>query len=143
MAGASTNAVFNCSVDQFFKLVSDYNKYPDFLSEVKSCHVVETQGTRKRVEYSVSIIKTFNYSLWMSEKAPNSIAWEFAGGDLFKKSNGSWTLEDEAGKCRATYSIDVEFKTFVPGPVAKTSVQTSLPNMMSAYHTRVNELYGG
>lgn len=142
MAGASTSEVFNCSVDQFYNIISDYSKYPEFLSEVKACTVVEDLGGKKRVEFNISLIKTFTYSLWMTEKAPTSITWEFAGGDLFKTSIGSWALEDEAGKTRATYSVDASFKTFVPGPVAKTLIQTTLPNMMSAYHKRVSELYG-
>ena len=78
----------------------------------------------------------------MSEKGTEKIEWEFAGGDLFKSSNGSWVLEDQAGKTKATYSVDAEFKMFVPGPVAKTLISVNLPNMMSAYHKRVNELYG-
>ncbi len=142
MAAASTSEVFNCTVDQFYSIISDYSKYSDFLSEVKSCSVVEDLGAKKRVEYNISLIKTFTYSLWMTEKPPTSITWEFAGGDLFKTSVGSWTLTDEAGKTRAEYSVEASFKTFVPGPVAKTLIQTTLPNMMSAYHKRVNELYG-
>lgn len=143
MSSASTTEVFNCSVEQFYKIISDYDKYPEFLSEVKGCHVVEDHGSKKLVEYSISIIKNFSYSLWMHEKPTTGITWEFAGGDLFKTSAGSWVLEDEAGKTRATYTIDASFKTFVPGPVAKALIQVNLPNMMSAYHKRVSELYGG
>lgn len=143
MSSASTTEVFNCSVEQFYKIISDYDKYPEFLSEVKGCHVVEDHGSKKLVEYNISIIKNFSYSLWMHEKPMTNITWEFAGGDLFKTSAGSWVLEDEAGKTRATYTIDASFKTFVPGPVAKALIQVNLPNMMSAYHKRVSELYGG
>jgi coenzyme Q-binding protein COQ10 len=142
MAGASATEVFNCSVDDFYKIVSDYEKYPEFLPEVKACRVLETQGDRKLVEYQVNVIKNFSYSLWMTEAAPNDINWEFAGGDLFKVSNGSWKLEDEAGKTRATYTVEAKFKTFVPGPIAKALVSVNLPNMMSAYHKRVSEIYG-
>lgn len=142
MAQASATDVFNCTIEEFFKIISDYSKYPEFLPEVKGCKVIEDTGAKKRVEYNISLIKTFTYSLWMSEKPPQSIVWEFAGGDLFKVSKGSWALQDEAGKTRATYTVEVDFKTFVPGPVAKTLIQTSLPNMMSAYHKRVSEIYG-
>jgi coenzyme Q-binding protein COQ10 len=142
MAGTQTTEVFNCTKDEFFKIIADYEKYPEFLSEVKDCRVVETEGDRKKVEYTVNVIKNFKYNLWMSEKAPEKIEWDFAGGDLFKASSGSWILEDQAGKTRATYSVDAEFKMFVPGPVAKTLIAVNLPNMMSAYHKRVNELYG-
>ncbi len=142
MAEATATEIFNCSVSDFYSIVSDYTKYPEFLSEVKACNIVDEQGGRKLVEYEVSVIKTIKYSLWMNEKQNEEVSWELAGGDMFKTNNGYWRLEDEAGKCRATYHVDCSFKLFVPGPVAKTIVQVNLPNMMSSYQKRVSELYG-
>jgi coenzyme Q-binding protein COQ10 len=142
MAKAETSDVFNCSVPEFYSIISDYPNYPEFLSEVKRCEVVQEEGNRKLVEYEVSVIKSFTYRLWMTEKEPNEISWEFASGDLFKQSLGHWRLEDEAGKTRATYCVDAKFTVFVPGPVAKALVQVNLPTMISSYHKRVSELYG-
>lgn len=142
MASAQATEVFNCSVDEFYKIISDYEKYPEFLPEVKGMRITEDQGNRKKVEYTVNVIKNFVYELWMTESAPNKIEWELAGGDLFKASSGSWHLEDQSGKTKATYHVAAEFKMFVPGPVAKTLISVNLPNMMSAYHKRVSELYG-
>ncbi len=142
MASAQATEVFNCSVDEFYKIISDYEKYPEFLPEVKNMRITEDQGARKKVEYTVNVIKNFVYELWMEEQAPNKIQWDLAGGDLFKRSSGSWLLEDQSGKTKATYEVEADFKLFVPGPVAKTLISVNLPNMMSAYHKRVSELYG-
>ncbi|WP_413584156.1 type II toxin-antitoxin system RatA family toxin [Bdellovibrio sp. HCB274] len=142
MAKASTTEVFNCTPEQFFKIISDYEKYHEFLAEVKQCKVLKTEGNRKLVEYNVSVVKTFKYSLWMTESAPNSITWEFASGDMFKTSVGSWKLQDEAGKTRATYTVEATFNMFVPGPIANALVSVNLPNMMSSYHKRVKQVYG-
>ena len=142
MAKASTTEVFNCSVEQFYKIISDYEKYHDFLAEVKQCKVIKTDGARKLVEYNVQVMKSFKYSLWMTESAPHNITWEFAGGDLFKTSVGSWKLEDQAGKTRATYTVEATFTMFVPGPIANALVSVNLPNMISSYHKRVKYLYG-
>ena len=142
MAEASTTEVFNCSTEEFFKIISDYENYSEFLTEVKACEVLKEEGDRKLVEYTVSVMKDFKYKLWMSEKAPNKISWSFDSGDLFKSSVGTWELEDEAGKTRATYSVEAKFNMFVPGPIAKALVSVNLPNMVSSYHKRVKELYG-
>lgn len=142
MAGAKTTEVFNCSVPEFYKIVSDYEKYPQFLQEVKECRVLKADGNRKLVEYKVSVIKTFTYTLWMTEHEPDQVTWTFGGGDIFKTSTGLWKLEDQAGKTKATYEVDATFSMFVPGPVAKTLLNVNLPNMMSAYHKRVKDLYG-
>lgn len=142
MAEASTTEVFNCTVDQFFKIISDYERYPEFLQEVSTCKVLQTQGDKKLVEFGVHMIKSFKYRLWMTEQVPTKINWALESGDLFKISNGSWLLKDEGGKTRATYAVDATFKVFVPGPISKALVSVNLPNMMSAYKKRVSELYG-
>lgn len=143
MAKASTTEVFNCTPEQFFKIISDYEKYHEFLAEVKQCKVLKTEGTRKLVEYNVQVMKSFKYSLWMNENPPQGITWEFASGDIFKTSVGSWKLENEAGKTRATYTVEATFSMFVPGPLANALVSVNLPNMISSYHKRVKQLYGG
>jgi coenzyme Q-binding protein COQ10 len=142
MASAETSEIFNCTPGQFFKIVTDYENYPEFLQEVKECRVLKTEGNRKLVEYTVSVMKSFKYTLWMSETAPTLVSWEFASGDLFKTSKGHWKLQDEGGKTRATYLVEATFNLFVPGPIAKALVSVNLPNMMSSYHKRVSELYG-
>lgn len=142
MASASTSEVFNCTLPEFFKIITDYANYPQFLTEVKECRVLKTEGTKKLVEYNVSLIKSFKYSLWMNEQEPNSVTWEFAGGDIFKTMKGSWKLEDQAGKCKATYAVEATFGMFVPGPITKALLDVNLPNMVSAYHKRIKTLYG-
>ena len=142
MAAASTTEIFNCTPEQFFKIVSDYEKYPEFLQEVKACKVLKSDGNKKLVEFQVSVVKSFKYTLWMTEKPSSAVNWEFAGGDLFKTSTGFWKMEEEGGKCRATYSVEATFTMFVPGPIAKALVNVNLPSMVSSYHKRVAELYG-
>lgn len=143
MAKAQTTEVFNCSVAQFYKIITDYDKYPQFLSEVKVCKVVKTEGNKKLIEFQVSVIKNFKYSIWMTETEPSGISWEFASGDIFKSMKGHWKLEEEAGKCRATYGVEATFGMFVPGPIANALVSVNLPNMMSSYHKRIQQIYGG
>ena len=142
MASAQTTEVFNCTPAQFYKIVADYDKYPEFLAEVKECKILKVEGQRKLVEYTVTVVKNFNYSLWMTETENQEIKWEFAGGDIFKTSTGAWKLTEEGGKCRASYAVDASFTMFVPGPLAKALVNVNLPSMISAYHKRVAELYG-
>ncbi|MDZ4660679.1 MAG: SRPBCC family protein [Pseudomonadota bacterium] len=142
MASAQTSQVFNCTVEEFYKIISDYEKYPEFLNEVKTCQVIREEGAKKLVEYNISLIKTFSYSLWMSEEPFKKISWMFASGDIFKTMSGYWELAEEAGLTRATYFLDASFGLFVPGPIAKGIVNANLPNMISAYQKRVKELYG-
>jgi coenzyme Q-binding protein COQ10 len=142
MPAASHTEVFNCSVPEFYKIISDYEKYPEFLAEVKGIKILKNDKARKLVEYKVSVLKTFTYTIWTKEHEPDSVTWDFAGGDIFKTMSGSWALSDQAGKTKAVYSVDATFGIFVPGPIAKTLLTVNLPTMMSAYHKRVKEMYG-
>ncbi len=142
MAQAQASDLFPCTPEQFFKIISDYSHYHEFLSEIKKCEVLKVEEGRKLVQYTVSVMKEFRYQLWMKEDPPLNITWEFASGDLFKSMKGSWKLTEEAGKTRAEYRIEAEFGLFVPGPIAKALVSVNLPNMMSAYQKRVREVYG-
>lgn len=142
MAAASTTETFSCTPEQFFAIVTDYEKYPEFLSEVKKCRVIENKNGKKLVEFEVSVIKSFSYRLWMTEESNKKLSWTFDSGDIFKTSVGSWELSDMGGKTQAKYAVDATFKVFVPGPVAKALVNVNLPNMMKAYHQRVKAIYG-
>ena len=142
MASAETSEEFTCTAKQLFSIITDYEKYPEFLTEVKECKIIETNGNNKLVEFSVSVIKNFTYRLKMTEEPNNKITWELDSGDIFKVSNGSWELSEEGNKTTAKYWVEAKFKGFVPGPVAKALVSVNLPNMMASYHKRIEELYG-
>lgn len=141
MASAESSEMFSCTPQEFFQIVSNYEKYPEFLSEVKECRVLKAEGNKKLVEYTVSVIKNFKYTLWMTEIAPELVSWEFASGDIFKTMKGHWKIKEEAGKTRATYYVDASFGLLVPGPIQKALISVNLPNMMSSYHKRVQSLY--
>jgi len=141
LASVETTETFACSPEQFFKIITDYNSYSEFLDEIESCTVIEDQGSRKLVEYKINLIKSFKYRLWMEEDSPNSLNWSLDSGDLFKASNGSWELREEDGQTVAKYQMEAKFKVFIPGPITKTVMNVNLPNMMKAYHKRVSELY--
>ena len=142
MAEAKTTELFNCTPEEFYNIVADYEKYPEFLSEVRACKVLKSEGSRKLVEYTVSVMKDFKYRLWMTEEPHNKVTWVFESGDIFKVSNGMWDITAEGDKTRATYQVEAKFNLFVPGPIAKALVSVNLPNMVSSYHKRVKELYG-
>lgn len=143
MAEAQHTEVFNCTPKEFFQLVTDYEKYPEFLSDVKSCKILKSEPGAKLVEYKVSVIKAISYQLQTKEVEPTLVSWNFVGGEVFKSMSGSWTIEDvPGGKCKCTYAVEGTFKIFVPGPVASTLLNVNLPAMMAAYHKRIKAVYG-
>jgi coenzyme Q-binding protein COQ10 len=146
MAEVNHVETFNCSPQEFFNILKDYEKYPEFLKEVKSCKIIEDKGVEKIVEYHISVVKDFSYTNRQFEKAPNQLHWKLIKGDLFKSMEGGWNLEEVVGKngqqTKATYIIRAEFSMLVPGFMVKTVLSANLPAMMKAYQQRVKEIYG-
>jgi coenzyme Q-binding protein COQ10 len=142
MATANTKEVFNCSVDEFYKIVADYEKYPQFLPEVKSVKIYKNEGDNKEMEYQVSMIKTFKYKLKIKEVPNESIVFDFIGGDVFKTMKGTWRFSDQGGKCAIDYKVEATFGMLVPESMAKTLVSANLPLMITNFKKRVKEVYG-
>lgn len=142
MATALTHEVFNCTVEEFFKIVSDYEKYPEFLTEVKSVKIYKNTGNIKEMEYQVSLIKNFKYKLKVTEELNKSVNFEFIGGDVFKTMKGTWQLTDKNGKCAVEYKVDATFGMLVPESMAKTIVSANLPMMIANFKKRIKEIYG-
>ncbi|MGZ3691504.1 MAG: type II toxin-antitoxin system RatA family toxin [Pseudobdellovibrio sp.] len=141
MATAHAKEVFNCSVEEFYNIVSDYEKYSEFLPEVKSVKVYKTTEP-KEMEYHVSLIKTIKYKLKLKEEKNKLVSFEFIGGDVFKAMKGAWTFEDQGGKCAVEYKVEASFGMLVPESMAKTLVSANLPIMMSNFKKRVKQVYG-
>ena len=142
MADVKHTEIFDCTPEQFFDLLADYEKYPEFLSEVKECKVIEDGGSTKKVGYTVSVIKTLNYTLEHTENRPSEISWKFTGGDFFKSMHGHWKLSEESGKTKAEYFVEAKFGMFLPKAMTKTVLSVNLPAMMKSYQKRVAHLYG-
>src|SRR5947209_10510832 len=64
MAQASRSATINVPPEKLFEVIVDYEKYPEFLPEVKKAKVEGGQGSIKEVTYMVDIkAKVITYTL--------------------------------------------------------------------------------
>jgi coenzyme Q-binding protein COQ10 len=142
MASAKTLETFPCSAEKFYSIIVDYERYPEFLPEVKKCKILKNENGKKLVEFEVSLVKSFKYRLWMTEVAGKSIHWTLESGEVFKTSSGSWVLEPQGDAVQVQYEVDATFSLFVPGPIAKALVSVNLPMMMKNYRDRVKKLFG-
>lgn len=142
MASANTKEVFDCTRQEFFKIVSDYEKYPEFLPQVKAVSIYKKSDDFKEMEYHVSVIKTFKYKLRVKEVENTSVSFEFIGGDVFKAMKGSWHLSDHDNKCAVEYKVEASFGLLVPESIAKPLVTADLPVMMSNFRKRIKQIYG-
>lgn len=137
MPGATRTIVINAPVEKVFDVITQYDRYPEFLPEVKEVRAANRQGNTLELHYKVDVMKTIRYSIRVTEERPRRMAWTFIEGEMMKDNKGSWVLEPEGeGKTRATYNVEMALGLLVPKAVVNALVDTSLPKMLEAFKRR-------
>ncbi len=136
------------SPTEFFKVISDYRSYPEFLSDVAAIDVEEVDG-RKLVHYTIKIkllLKTFTttYTLQKFETPEKEVRWELDSSDDVIDNRGSWVLTPLADgtRTRACYTIDAfTYNIPIPQLVYDTLTKITLPRTIKAFKERAEKLF--
>jgi coenzyme Q-binding protein COQ10 len=136
-AGATKTIVINAPVEKVFDTIIQYDKYREFLPEVKEVRTSNRQGNEVNVHYKVDVVKTINYTIRVKEERPTRMSWSFVEGEFMKDNKGSWVLEPAGeGKTKATYTVEMALGALVPKTIVNALVETSLPKMLEAFKRR-------
>ncbi len=136
MPGASRSILIDAPIETVFGIITDYEKYPEFLAEVKAIRVSERREGEVLVQYEVSILKTIRYTLKLKEEKPRRVSWSLVEGELMRENRGSWLLEPQGKQTRATYSIEMTLGPLVPKAMVNALVDSSLPKMLESFKKR-------
>lgn len=140
-AKATRTEVFDAPIETIYQVIVDFAKYPDFVDGVKKIRIIEQSETNAKVEYSLDVIKTFQYIINTKMERPNLVEWKLDSGDLFKKNDGQWKLKSiDSSHTEVTYTLDSDFKGFVPHYIVEKLTEKNLPEMMAAFKNRSNRL---
>jgi len=137
MPGATRSIVIDAPLEAVFAVITNYEKYPEFLSEVKAVRVTDRRGAEALVHYEVQVLKSIRYTLRIKEEAPQRVSWSLVEGEFMRENRGAWELQPEGMQTRATYSIEMTFGPFVPRAVVNALVDTSLPKMLESFKKRI------
>ena len=144
MAQASKSIVVNVPLEKFFDVVADFEKYPEFLPEVKKVVINGGQGSIKEVTYTVDIkAKVITYTLKHTADRPNKLSWTMIKGEMMKGNDGSWNLKPgpRPDTTEATYNIDLRLSALVPGFIEKALAEQSLPGLLANFKSRAEKLH--
>ncbi len=124
-------------IEKVFKLILDFESYPEFLPEVKSARILKKSSAHIEVEFIVNLIVESNYALKFSPKRPNVISWTMIKGKNMKSNTGSWELSSKGKELtHVIYNVEIEFDWFVPSSVARSLMENSLPKMLENFKSR-------
>ncbi|MEH1998141.1 MAG: SRPBCC family protein [Nostoc sp.] len=136
------------SVEQIWKVLTDYEALPDFLPNLAKSRLIEHPNGGIRLEQVGSQrLLNFNFSarvvLDLEEYFPKEINFKMVEGD-FKGFSGSWCLEPYSlGEYLGTnlcYTIQVWPKLSMPVGIIENRLSKDLRLNLLAIHQRVEEL---
>lgn len=143
MAKADRTEVYDVPVEKFYKAITDYKNYTNFVDGVKTVVIEKEAKDSAVVKFTLSLIKEISYTINLKHVPNKEVSWTLVTGDMMKTNNGKWTLKDLGnGKTEVNYNLEVEFKGFLPGlgMIEKTLVNTNLPMTMKSFAKRAQEL---
>jgi ribosome-associated toxin RatA of RatAB toxin-antitoxin module len=144
MAKASLTEKMKVSKARYFKAVTNYASYPEFVAGCGSVDVKRERGNEAapgkpgiaRVTYAVEVMgQKLDYTLdHIEDIDAGTISWKLASSAFVKHNEGLWTIrETGSDSCEVTYDIDIEFKIPVPGFILNRLVKGSLPPMLKGF----------
>ncbi len=142
MAQAEISRTINAPKDVVYKVITDYENYPQFVSSCQEAKVLSSEPGKKRVAYRVDLFKDVRYTVDQREdQAAGVVSWTLVDSNIFKQNAGRWELKAlDAERTEARYMLELEFKIPVPGFVLKKLVQGSLPAMVKDFLDRAESL---
>ena len=143
LARVSRSVDVDVAPEDFLRVVQDYERYPEFVPEVKAVRVGRRQGNTVEVTYWLDVkLKLFDFTLRHVMRSRERIEWSLVrGGEFMRANEGAWTIDrTESGGTRATYAIEIDLGPLVPDALEKALADRGLPNMLANFKTRAESL---
>ncbi len=137
MAHATESIEINCPPQQLMSVITDFGRYPEFLSEIVDARILSEEPGVWEVAFALQIVRRLEYTLRLERTTPLKIQWCLVEG-IFRVNTGSWTLESLDGGSRtlAVYEVETQVGMYVPRSLMKTLVSRGLPDMLGRFKTR-------
>lgn len=137
MAKTRQEVIIRAPIQRVFDVIADYERYPEFLPEIKAAHVLSRQDGVSLVRFELELIMRIVYSLRLLEDPPHSVRWFLEEAKIMSSNEGAWKLESlDAQSTRAIYDIDVGLLGLIPVSVSNRVSEVKLPQMLQRFKTR-------
>jgi carbon monoxide dehydrogenase subunit G len=127
-----------------FRVVTDFERYTDWLSDVKRIEILERDATGRplEIEYRAAAFgRSTIYALCYDyEGAPASLSWHQTRGDLTATMSGQYRFEPRGEGTLLTYDLEVELLVPIPAFIrsrAAHRIQTQALHELRAQVGRV------
>jgi ribosome-associated toxin RatA of RatAB toxin-antitoxin module len=129
-----------------YEVVTDYERYPDWLPEFRSARILRKEGNETDVEFVFAVpIKQIRYSIRVQHDPEKlETRWHFLSGEIIDDTEGGWRFEPLGeNRTRIYYrvgvSINVPVSKGIVNRVASLLTETTIPRMFSELHKQAKK----
>jgi ribosome-associated toxin RatA of RatAB toxin-antitoxin module len=128
----------NVDKEDLFRVIVDYEPYPEFVYGVKSVQVTRSNGGQARVSYRLSLLKDLNYTLKVVESEnPCRVQWWLLESEFFKANSGLWEVKSLGhGRCEVRCRVELDFRVPIPSFILNRFVKKALLSLVSGFEKR-------
>lgn len=141
MPVAQTTIEIDATPAQMMAVITDFAQYPRFVADMQEAVLLRQDTGEWVVRFVIKVIRRIEYTLRLVREDDLHLTWTMVEG-AFKSNNGGWVLEplDGGTRTRATYTLELDIGTFIPGSVLKTLLEHNLPATMAAFKQRAEAI---
>jgi coenzyme Q-binding protein COQ10 len=134
--------VINHTPVNLFNLVSDVNKYPEFLPWCKGARVKNIRDNVFDADLIIGfkIYKEIYSSRIYLDNVNNKIRVEYKDGP-FEHLENSWVFNKNNNGCKVEFMVDFKFKSIFLQTIMETLFSEAVRRMVKAFENRANQLY--
>lgn len=128
MAHHGTSSIdVDATAEELFDIVTDLEAFPEWLPDVKSVEVLETDSDGRPTAATMRVdvtIREVEYTLDYEYDHPTSVAWTSRPGGDVKSIEGSYTFEiNDDGTTHVVYDLAIDPGFPVPGFLLKRAAK--------------------
>ena len=131
------------SPEQLFDLVSDIQRYPEFLPWCVGARIRKRDGNRIVADLVIGyklIRERFTSTVTLSPEQ-NRIDVDYTDGP-FKYLNNHWVFVPHPDGCMIDFYVDFEFRSTILQKIIEVFFNEAIRRMVGAFECRAHELYG-
>ena len=138
---ATERMIIRATPTRCFEVVTDFERYPEWASDIKAVQVVERddQGRATEVAFRAAAFgRSTSYTLqYEYGDAPEQLSWVQVRGDITSKLDGEYHFEASGDDTEVVYHLVAELKVPIPGFVKRRAQGRIMTIALRNLKTRV------
>ena len=125
------------SPETVFKVISDFERYPEFLPEIREARFDRRDSETAAAHFDLFILLHVRYSITLSFQSPNKISWELEDSNVLEANRGSWEIQSTDTGAHVRYQVEIALKGAVPQEILDRLGGNHLDAMLARFKERI------